>query len=82
MEEGKVFEKDVLDPSAAALERVKVEKAELEEKIRKLKIMLDKQNAMDEPTIANHSLYLMDQQLGAMVEYNTILNMRILFWGL
>ena len=82
MEEGKVYEKDILDPSAAALERVKVEKAELEEKIKKLQAMLDKQYKLDEPTIADHSLCLMAQQLDAMVEYDTILNKRIIFWGM
>ena len=60
----------------------KVEKAELEEKIKKLQAMLDKQYKLDEPTIADHSLYLMAQQLDAMVEYDTILNKRIIFWGM
>lgn len=79
-----VFEKDIInpDPSAAALERVKVEKAELEEKIIKLQTMLDKQYEMDKPTIADHSLCLMAQQLDVMVEYDTILNKRILYWGI
>ena len=79
-----VFEKDIInpDPSAAALERVKTEKAELEEKIIKLQAMLDKQYEMDEPTIADHSLCLMAQQLDVMVEYDTILNKRILYWGI
>lgn len=79
-----VLEKDIInpDPSAAALERVKTEKAELEEKIIKLQTMLDKQYEMDEPTIADHSLCLMAQQLDVMVEYDTILNKRILYWGI
>ena len=79
-----VLEKDTInpDPSAAALERVKTEKAELEEKIIKLQTMLDKQYAMDEPTIKDHSLTLMAQQLDVMLEYVDILNRRILYWGI
>lgn len=80
MEERKVYEKDILDPSAAALERVKVEKAELEEKVVKLQKMLDKQT--ENQTIADHSLVLMCKQLDVMLEYIDILNRRILYWGM
>ena len=77
-----VLEKDIInpDPSAAALERVKVEKADLEEKVVKLQKMLDKQ--MESQTIADHSLVLMCKQLDVMLEYIDILNRRILYWGM
>lgn len=79
---GEVLEKDIInpDPSAAALERVKVEKADLEEKVIKLQKMLDKQ--MENQTIADHSLVLMCKQLDVMLEYIDILNRRILYWGM
>ena len=79
---GEVLEKDIInpDPSAAALERVKVEKADLEEKVVKLQKMLDKQ--MESQTIADHSLALMYKQLDVMLEYIDILNRRILYWGM
>ena len=61
-------------------EKVKAEKAELEEKIEKLTQLLTK--GPKESGIPPVSFDLLHEQLAAMIEYSCILNKRILYWGM